>query len=187
MEETLFQSSDSFSIGHVNLIKQLLSMSAHRYDLPSSCKPTRPAPSQHVRTFAISRRRRHISDCNSHQSLRTRVSNELSRLNIAMEEYVRIPKHLIVDLLRAENGLSAALVNFPPTVRPVVNRCTAKIRQIAATAGLTTGECSSAHEQLAVSDSASQGMFLSFELVVKLKKNSTFIVYFNPALFFISN
>ena len=129
------------------------------------------------------RTRRSISDCNGHQSFQTRVSNELSRLNIAMEEYVRIPKHLIVDLLRAENGLSAALVNFPPTVRPVVDRCTAKIRQIAATAGLTTGECSSAreqlpvsecssaHEQLAVSDSASQGMFLSFELVVKLKEN----------------
>ena len=85
-----------------------------------------------------------------------------------MEEYVRIPKHLIVDLLRAENGLSAALVQMPSTVRPVVNRCAVKIRQIAATAGLAAGEGSSAHGQLPVSNSASQGMFLSFEVVVKL-------------------
>ena len=105
-----------------------------------------------------------------------------------MEEYVRIPKHLIVDLLRAENGLSAALINLPPTVRPVVDRCAAKIRQIAATAGLATGECSSAHEQVPVSVLANQGMSLSFEVVVKLKKIGVTdifhfqfcIVYFNP-------
>ena len=105
-----------------------------------------------------------------------------------MEEYVRIPKHLIVDLLRAENGLSAALINLPPTVRPVVDRCAAKIRQIAATAGLATGECSSAHEQVPVSVLANQGMSLSFAVVVKLKKVGVTdifhfqfcIVYFNP-------
>ena len=154
MAETLFQSNDS----------------AHRYVLPSSCKLTRPATTQHVRTFSITCTRRCISDCIGHQSLRTRVSNELSRLNSAMEEYVRIPKHLIVDLLRPENGLSAALINLPPTVRPVVDRCTAKIRQIAATAGLATGECSSAHEQVRVSVLANQGMSLCFEVVVKPKK-----------------
>ena len=85
-----------------------------------------------------------------------------------MEEYVTIPKHLIADLLRAENGLSAALVRMPSTVHPVVNRCASKIRQLAATAGQAMGEGSSAHGQLPVRDSASQGMFLSLEVVLKL-------------------
>ena len=85
-----------------------------------------------------------------------------------MEEYVRIPKNLIADLLSDENGLSAALLQMPSTVHPVVNRCASKIRQLAATAGQAMGEGSSAHGQLPVSDSANQGMFLSLEVVVKL-------------------
>ena len=77
-----------------------------------------------------------------------------------MKEHVRIPKHLILDLLRAQNGLSAALVQMPSTVRPIVNRCASKNRQIAATAGFAMGEGSSAHGQLPVSDSASQVVFI---------------------------
>lgn len=66
------------------------------------------------------------------------------------QDYVRIPKQMIVELLRAENGLPA-LVDLPPTVRPAVENCSSKIRQIAETAGLRIDQ------QVTTTVSASQG------------------------------
>lgn len=38
------------------------------------------------------------------------------------QDYVRIPKQMIGELLRAENGLPA-LVDLPPIICPVVENC----------------------------------------------------------------
>ena len=58
-----------------------------------------------------------------------------------MDETVQIPKRLILELLRTENTLSS-LIGIPPEVRPAVEQCTSKIREIAVRAGVRVGESS---------------------------------------------
>lgn len=74
-----------------------------------------------------------------------------------MEEFVKIPKKLIVELLSTENMLSS-VVNLPPIARPIVERCAAKIREIAVRAGLRIGSTSSLSENYTVSVVSRQGM-----------------------------
>lgn len=66
-----------------------------------------------------------------------------------MDEVVQIPKRLILELLRTENTLSS-LIDIPPDVRPVVEQCTSKIREIAVKAGLRVGESSGYQSTAAV-------------------------------------
>lgn len=89
------------------------------------------------------------------------------------DEYVRIPKRLILELLRAEDGLSAALINLPPTVRSSVNTYTSAIRRIGAIAGIAVGQSSSmesaeqADTQLPVAASlSSQGIITKMLLML---------------------
>ena len=61
----------------------------------------------------------------------------------ASDEYVHIPKRLILKLLRDEGGLSS-LPRLPSHARAVIENCAETIREIAASAGLTVaGESSS--------------------------------------------
>ena len=66
------------------------------------------------------------------------------------------------SLLIAENGLSS-LINLPPTARPIIDKCSSNIREIAVTAGFRLGESSSsslADQSIVTQDSASQGMII---------------------------
>lgn len=77
----------------------------------------------------------------------------------ARDEYVHIPKRLILRLLRDEDGLSS-LRSLPSNIRPVIENCASTIREIAVSAGLTAGEESENRPATASSSPVVEGIVL---------------------------
>jgi len=84
----------------------------------------------------------------------------------AMEDYVNIPKRLILQLMSNENGLSS-LSNLPPNIQTVVENCTMTIREIGISAGIrareeTSSNTSSTVNSLPATSGVTEGMVISY-------------------------
>ena len=82
-----------------------------------------------------------------------------------MEDYVNIPKRLILQLMSNEDVLSS-LSNLPPNIQTVVENCTMTIREIAVSAGIRPQEerssnTSSPVNSLPATSGVMQGMVIS--------------------------
>ena len=78
---------------------------------------------------------------------------------------MNIPKHLILQLLSNEDGLSS-LSNLPPNIQTVVENCAVTIREIAVSAGLRAREerssnTSSTVNRLPATSEVMEGMVIS--------------------------
>ena len=62
-------------------------------------------------------------------------------LLLEIDDFMSIPRKLLVDLVKTENGL-ASLSGLPATNRPIVKKCASQIRQIAEQAGVSIASTS---------------------------------------------